>query len=203
MKQFLSHHSPKSLIWSNLLLVTFFLAMSIYLANDDYREGLPLQVRSTTSKMASYKRFDISKQEYFITGINGELWWYPRSLTQALILGTVDGSGIDIFHVGLLYIFVGIFYFMTRGSERNIVFSKKVYHGFLLIVCFISISGSLELSKTLWVSNYVHNITNGQFKLQMSYSPSIFYYAMGSMLFFLLQFPQKAIALQQEQDLTI
>jgi hypothetical protein len=196
----------KSGIWIYLLGVTFYLWMVLNTAYDDYKHQIQLPVIVHTAQLGKINQFQLPNHNSFSSGDRGILTWNPRSFKEALILDTVNEGGldgIDIFHVTLFFLYVIAFYLMMRGSGKNLVFSNKIYYGFLFIVFMIAISGLLESYKSRFVSQYIQNITNGQFKLQPAYFPKMYYYVVGMMLFFILKYPQKAIELQKDQDLTI
>ena len=190
-------------ILGHIVTITLLLVLAFVMAAMDLKDGMPLQVSTQAFRQSAYKSFDLPNHSTFDTGTRGQLWWYPQGFGQALILSTVEGGGIDVYHVTLLYILVVIFYFMLKGSEKEIVFSKKVSRGFSCIIFIIAVSGSLESLKSILVSLYFSHITGGKFHLSIPYFPSMFYYAIGTMLFFIVKFPQKAIELQQEAELTI
>src|SRR5476651_1146960 len=97
----------KTFVLGKVVLVTFFLVLAFVMAAMDLKDGMPLQVAYNQS---AYKSIDLPNHDRFDTGNQGQLWWYPQSFSQALILGTVEGGGIDVYHVTMLYLLVVIFY---------------------------------------------------------------------------------------------
>lgn len=194
----------KPRIWLYVIFIVLLLSQTLQSASYGQKNGVTLQVYTHQTALSSYKRSDLSNEDYFITGTDGELYWHPKSFTQALLLDTVDNhGGLDIFEILLLCVLAGIFYFTVRGSGTNHIFSHNLYYGFLLMIFLITISGSLKHMEYGWMGVYVKTITKGKFVLQplnISYS---FYGALGTMLFFLMQFPKKALNMQKEQELTI
>ena len=183
-------------------MITLLLALALFKAF----LGDPINIPVTTKTLAyqSNKMYNVPGENLF-TADAGTLTWHPTNLAQALILASVDkfGCGIDIFHISLLYIYLLVFYFMIKDTGNNVFFNSKVSKGFYVVALSFFFSTMLEFCKFELLSNYIEGLTKGQFVLERSNSPHVYYIYLSLLLLFLIRFPAKAQELQDEQSLTI
>ncbi|WP_295655474.1 hypothetical protein [uncultured Mucilaginibacter sp.] len=193
-------------IWPFFLVVTFFLFFTISDAYDSSKSTMRIPVLTPTAQATDYKEHALANHNLFVTGDGtGTLVWHPQSIWQALILkmtSTDNLNFMDIFHIGLLYLFVLIFYLMTRQGKGTLTFSKKVSNGFRYIFFLLAITGPLEYEKYKLLNSYVQYITNGQFRLPEE-TIHWYYFYLGIMLIVLSRFTDRAAELQKETELTI
>lgn len=191
-------------LWLYAGVVTLMLVMTLGDADYSLKNGLLMQVNISAKEYSTRHSFELSNHNQLVSGASGQLHWQPENFMEALLLNTTGGHGVmNIFDVLLLYIIIGLFYFMTLGSGKKSVFSGNLTGGFMLIFFLIAISGQLKGMEYNWVSHYVEKITNGQFTLQPQNTSSFFYLQLGTMLFFMLRFARQALDMQKEQELTI
>ena len=197
-------------IWPFFLVVTFFLFFAISEAYNSSKETIGITVVTHLGQFAAHKNFALSGNNIFALGGGvgtdgiGTLVWHPQSLWQAIILKTTnDNPGImDIFHIGLLYLFILIFYLMTRQAKDSMIFSKNISKGFRYIFFLIAMTDCLEYEKYKFLNNYVQQMTKGQFSLPQE-TIHWYYFYLGIMLIVLSRFTDRAAELQKEAELTI
>lgn len=195
---------PQPKVWRFFLLVTLMLGYTLYLTNFSLKNGLYLNASYKNAEYSCAKSYPLVGNDYFRTDNSGKLYWHPKSFIEALLLGTVAGQqSFNIIHVLMLYVLVGVLFFTMKGTNHKKTFSENLYPGFTMIVVFIMVAPSLIGYGQGLVVNYFRDLTGGQFYLQPSNNLASFYCMLGAMLFFLTQFPQQALDMQKEQELTI
>jgi hypothetical protein len=185
---------------------TFFLFLSLVDVYNGWKDTVSIHVLRYSGPIWTDKDFALPGNNSFVAdrGI-GELVWHPQSLWQAFILNMTDNDShrlMDVFDALLLYMFVFVFYWMTRNNKSNIIFTKKVSKGFQITFLMIAMIGVLEGGKHFLLYKYIEHMTNGQFTLPPAYNTQ-FYLYLGIMLIILSQFTDRAAELQEEQALTI
>jgi len=202
-------------IWPFLLIAIFFSFFVVSDAYDSWKGTMTIPVMTHVEQFSVRKEFALPGNNVFVPGGStgpfssdniGALVWHPQSLWQALVLEmTRTGSlnFMDIFHLCLLYLYILVFYLMTRQGKDTINFSKKISKGFRYIFFMIAMTGPLEYEKYKLTNNYLQHITNGQFRLAEETIHYWYYFYIGIMLIVLSRFTDKAAELQKETELTI
>lgn len=183
-----------------LLIITGLFMLRVYESFD----GLTLKVQSLDKKMGVYKDVQLAGSNHFVSGTQGDLYWKPRTLTQSVLLITVNDEGFDFLDiVGLLVIAIVIFR-MFKDSKDTAMFTKSVSSGFMLLIFTMGVMGILlDITKVELAKHYIAAITGGQFSGNYHYKVITFYYMVCPLLLFLLRLPQKGLELQKEAALTI
>ncbi len=187
-------------------ITTFLLFITMVDAYFNLDGVISIPVTAHNVHFWNNKDFSLPGNNFFTTGQgSGILHWHPQNIGQALILKSANSESVastDIFHVGLLYLFVLVFYLMTKNNESSTLFTKKVSRGFRAIFLMITISVILESQKHRFLNDYIEKMTHGQFGLPQV-TPPWFYFWLGIMLLVLTRFTDRAAELQQEAELTI
>jgi len=192
----------------------FIIAMTVYIlflsglfitsANWGLTQGMTLKVQTYDRKLVNYKHQDLPNGNYFISGMQGDLYWRPKNLSEAILLDTVINGGIDFLDVIALAVIAVIISFMFRGQDDTILLPKNVTGWFLALVFALGLLGLISDDVRFQLADeYVPYITHGQFKAIYSFKVTSFYYMVYPMLMFLARLPKKALELQKEAELTI
>jgi hypothetical protein len=189
-----------------ITMVAYLLAMSALFmirVYDGVNNGLTLKVRTHGNHLGSYKDQHLTGNNHFISGIQGDLYWRPRTLTESALLITADNKDIDFLDIRLMIIAV-IVIIMFKDSREGTVFTKNLSSGFMLLVFGMGIIGMLlDMAKAVLARTYIPYITNGQFTGNFDFKVITFYYMVYPILLFLLWLPKKGLELQKEAELTI
>ncbi len=153
----------------------------------------------------TYKHVKLGENT-FVTGVEGTVYWKPKSFKEAFILRSIVKSRytstIGLLDIIYLLIINGVLYWMLFDIKKDNFLSPKVIKGVRIITYFI---GAYMLMPYLkyYVSNYfLDEVTKGQFKAQfpdISFIPYIMVIALIKLLPIII----KAEKVQRDQDLTI
>lgn len=166
--------------------------------------GLTLKVRAHGNHLVSYKDQYLSGSNHFISGIQGDLYWRPHTLTESALLITANNDAIDFLDITALLVITIIIAVMFKDSSEATLFTKRVTSGFMLLVFAVGIIGMLtDIAKAELARYYIPYITHGQFSGNFDYKVINFYYMVCPLLLFLLRLPEKGLELQKEAELTI
>lgn len=183
-----------------LLVISGLFMMRVYEGFD----SLTLKVRSLDKNMGVYKDQHLSGSNHFISGNQGDLYWKPNTLTESVLLTTINDQGFDFLDIIALLIIALIILRMFKNSQDEALFTKNLSSGFTLLVLAMGMMGMLlDIAKVELARHYIPYLTGGQFRGNYNYKVITFYYMVFPMLMFLLRIPKKGLELQTEAALTI
>ncbi|WP_146166439.1 hypothetical protein ABZR88_15890 [Mucilaginibacter yixingensis] len=151
------------------------------------------------------KHADLKERGSFVSGRDGNLYWKPKSLTEAMILNCIKpGYGLDMFDiVGVLITMLCVIY-TFMDSRGDVVFTPKMATGFKLVIFVFVWEGMLStVGRDILAENYLPYITNGQFRVNYDYKINSYYFMVLGLMLVLARIPKSGLDLQKEQDLTI
>jgi len=152
----------------------------------------------------TYNRVKLGENT-FITGMVGDVHWYPKSFKEAYILTNIvkENTPCSVIDMAYLLLFDIILFWMVFDIKEGDVFGPKAVRGLRLFSLLIGLwmgRGFLHFV----ISNYfLADITNGQ--LSAAYPDFSIMPYLGFALFFqqLFNFFLKARRIEREQELTI
>jgi hypothetical protein len=172
--------------------------------------GVVLHVNSTGAFASKhrhhYQNDSVAYKSHFISGMEGELYWKPKTLTESILLNSFSGKNstediIDIASYANLSI---VFIFIIKGSAKSTYFDKNIITKFLVAILIISTwSVVVDMIKFSLAQRYIMYITHGQFSAYYTHAYPLKGLYIYILLSLLAVFPRKALELQQEQELTI
>ncbi|GAB3936324.1 hypothetical protein [Mucilaginibacter myungsuensis] len=139
----------------------------------------------------------------YTTGTQGELYWRPRSLTEAAMLNVIGGHVADLVDVFTVLVLSGAILYTFKGSRDGAVFTKRMVTGFAIVISLVVlIEVVAELVRLKVGHNYIAYITHNRFSAIVGGKLTP-----GGILLPLLGFlsiiPTKALEQQKEAELTI
>gem|GEM_PF-6056600 len=191
--------------YPTIMLVLLLSVVSfIWFSYDSLSSGITLKVVSTGQGVIE-RHTDLQVRGHFVSGREGELYWKPRSLTEAMILRCiVPGYGLDLFDIVALAItMLGIVY-TFMDSKDGTVFSRKMATGFKSVILVLVCAGILSnVGRHILANHYLPIITNGQFRVNYDYHINFYYPIVLGLVMSLTNIPKSGLELQKEQELTI
>ena len=194
-----------------ILLGIFFLFQCYCLiswAQDDINNGwgIAMDVRPLARGLGSYKDDKFADGNNFISGTDGTLYWKPRTLTESILLNTFSqrSSPVDLFELIAFLLLALLFMAVISSGAKATYFSKNLTRKFILVVFVICMwRPVLELIKEPLGKQYVMYITHCKFIPVHRYGNAANGMTLYMLLSLLIIFPQKALELQKEAELTI
>jgi hypothetical protein len=201
----LSTKSPKRHF--AIVTVLYLIAMSVLVISDvnsGLNDGLFLNVAAAGKHSGTYIKKPLADGSYFVSGIEGTLYWKPRTFIESLLLSSVNNNTFDLLDVLTLTAIAGAILYMFRGSNNSVLFTKSLARGFSVLVLVIALSGMFaDMARMEIARRYIPYITQGQFASHLTFKFPSFSYLIYPLLIFLIQIPKKGLELQQQQELTI
>lgn len=190
------------------LFIILQLGMVVLRSHNELNDGSKIAINAMAigRNLGSYKNDKLINGNYFISGMEGKLYWKPSTLTESILLNTFsqNGSAIDIIEVISFAIMSVFFIFIIKDASDSALFHKGVYNKFIILILVISMwGGVVDMIKSILAHQYITYITDGQFTATYVNTSIFRSYSLGLLLSLLIVFPQRAIELQEEQDLTI
>ncbi len=190
-----------------MMIAVYLLLLSavlIFRAELGLKHGLILKVSAVSANLRADKTYQLSGGNNFDSGVDGDLFWKPRTLIESVLLVTTKNDSADLFDIIGAAIFAGIVYAMFSRSDDTALFNKKMLSGFGKLIFAICSFGTLVgIARLLFAFEYIPYITHGQFDTNYSFNGFSFYYSLMPFLVLLFIIPQKGLELQQQQELTI
>jgi len=154
----------------------------------------------------TYKEIRL-KENNFVTGIEGDVTWKPKSFYEAFILENIINKNAPLALLNILYLMVldGVLFWMVYDIEENKLFNEKIIRGFNLLT-YLAVLWMVKESLNFYLSNYyIKEITNGQFQAISSSEffsvlPFVFVGIFSQVLSYLILKAQK---IEHEQKLTV
>ena len=162
-----------------------------------------LEVRVVHLKEKTYKTVELG-ENYFITGMEGQLYWKVKNIREAFLVGMADrNSLISYFDVLYFLLLDACLFFMIYRMNDETIFSEKLSIGLKAVLFCIILYPFVTLIANHYSSKFIQELTNNQFQAQYEYFSANKYQLIIYLLIFMYPFLQKAVNLQKEQDLTV
>ncbi len=205
MKTPISKSPKKRFIISTVPYLIIMAAIVVFEACYGLNDGLILKSVAIGKHLGNqYTDIKTVNGGHFISGIEGQLFWQPRSFGESLLLSTVNNKDIDFLDIIALVLVAAMILYMFSSSSDTALFTKKLTKNFGFFVVAIAILGMLtDVARVEIARYYLPYVTQGQFTSHPTIKVFSFIYLIYPMLMFLTLIPKKGLELQEQQELTI
>jgi hypothetical protein len=185
------------------ILLATYTGLFVYTVYDGLN-GITLNVFMRDAKISTNNTRLLGNGNSITVGGLGVLEWKPRSVTESMLLTTINNKDADILDLAGFVLMAGMIYFMFKDSRDGAVFTKAMAKGFMMVIVAIGLTGMMaDLVRMELARNYIPYITNGQFSGVYNVKILSYNYMIYGLLLFLMRIPRSGLQLQKEAELTI
>lgn len=182
----------------------FMLGLMAIQSQADRNRTVTINARRNHLPFKTYQRVELGENT-FITGLEGRVYWKPKSFKEAFILKNIidTKSSFNLFDIFYLLVLNCVFFWMLYDIKQENFFNNKVLKGIRIIGILVVLYGAMGIMRSAVSDYYLKDITRGQFESADS-SFSLTPYLI--VMFFFQAIPifiRRAKKIQQEHEYTI